>query len=76
MDIRKRMGGEQFDIWNELIIEKADSLKPKKERNINKDRDSDRTTTENKGTLKIDATVADQKINRLLSLALRLVLVR
>ena len=62
VDIRKRMGGEQFDMWNELIIEKADSLKPKKERNINKDRDSDEKPTANKGTLKIDATVADQKI--------------
>ena len=23
------MGADQFDLWNELIIEKADALKPK-----------------------------------------------
>ena len=29
VDIRKRMGSAQFDSWNALIIEKADTLKPK-----------------------------------------------
>ena len=52
VDIRKRMGADQFDLWNELIIEKADALKPKRKQTIDKD----------KGTLKIDASVANQKI--------------
>ena len=62
VDIRKRMGADRFDIWNELIIEKADSLKPKKKQAIDKNKDDDGTPKVNKGTLKIDATVANQKI--------------
>lgn len=77
VDIRKRMGATSFDKWNEKIIEKADSIKPKKKKNISKDNPTENTpsnTTKdkpssqkkqdnlNKGTLKIDATVADQKI--------------
>jgi len=88
VDIRKRMGASSFDKWNEKIIEKADSLKPKKEKNISKNKSSkeeptntpkDNSTPEqkqeqepkaqeqqqdkpNKGVLKIDATVANQKI--------------
>ena len=30
VDIRKRMGSDRFDLWNELSIEKADSIKPKR----------------------------------------------
>lgn len=75
VDIRKRMGGKKFDRWNELIIEKADSIRPKKKRlidskkqkneneNENQDQDHHPTSSNNKGTLKIDATVADQKID-------------
>jgi len=37
VDIRKRMGGRSFDSWNALIIEKADSLKPARAKNIDKD---------------------------------------
>lgn len=62
VDIRKRMGAQEFDLWNKLIIEKADSLKPKRKQHIDKDKDDNGTPTTNKGTLKIDATVANQKI--------------
>lgn len=73
VDIRKRMGAASFDKWNEIIIEKADELKPKKGRKIIKNT-TDITDNEcnpsekkekkipNKGVLKIDATVANQKI--------------
>ena len=71
VDIRKRMGAASFDKWNEIIIEKADELKPKKGNAITKNRrdninnDSPEKQEEkikNKGALKIDATVANQKI--------------
>jgi len=64
VDIRKRMGGRSFDSWNVLIIEKADSLKPARAKNIDKDSDgpNQKGETKNKGKLKIDATVANQKI--------------
>ena len=61
VDIRKRMGANSFDAWNALIIEKAEDLKPKKNKNSSKTSDGGDDTT-NKGTLKIDATVANQKI--------------
>lgn len=71
VDIRKRMGASSFDKWNESIIKKADSLRPKKKRMISEDKgDKNDTTGEekgqgnsNKGTMKIDATVANQKIS-------------
>ena len=56
------MGSDRFDLWNELSIEKADSIKPKRKQNIDKDKDDRATPTTNKGTLKIDASVANQKI--------------
>jgi len=64
VDIRKRMGGSDFDMWNALIIKKADELKPKKKKMISNDDDDDQkpNAPKNKGTLKIDATVANQKI--------------
>ena len=71
VDIRKRMGASSFDKWNELIIEKADRLKPKKNRQItkcrdDKDQDDDQNKDSDKsshqGTLKIDATAANQQI--------------
>ena len=67
VDIRKRMGATDFDSWNTLIIEKADALRPEKKKMISKNTNQDATdvdtdTPNNKGTLKIDATVADQKI--------------
>ena len=60
--IRKRMGSDRFDLWNELIFEKADSLKPKRKQHIDKNKDDHATPTSNRGKLKIDATVANQKI--------------
>lgn len=66
VDIRKRMGASNFDAWNALIIERADELKPKKKKTISKDSDDDDSENtgqaKNKGTLKVDATVANQKI--------------
>jgi len=62
VDIRKRMGSDRFDLWNELIIEKADSLKPKRKQAIDKDKQDKQMPKANKGSLKIDATVANQKI--------------
>ena len=73
VDIRKRMGATSFDKWNEKIIEKADELKPEKKRKItknttnmadNEDGQSEKQNRKipNKGVLKIDATVANQKI--------------
>ncbi len=65
VDIRKRMGADSFDRWNEKIIERADGIRPKKKRNIDRDgrgNAPDGELPDNKGTLKIDATVADQKI--------------
>jgi hypothetical protein len=65
VDIRKRMGASSFDAWNALIIEKADELKPKKNKAMSKSNDdfsANSKQVENKGTLKIDATVANQKI--------------
>ena len=66
VDIRKRMGAARFDSWNALIIEKADQLKPKNKKTISRpkqDNDSaDHVSSSHKGTLKIDATVANHKI--------------
>jgi hypothetical protein len=63
VNIRKRMGGRSFDSWNTLIIEKADSLKPTRAKNIDKDSDgpNQKDGTKNKSKLKIYATVANQK---------------
>jgi len=64
VDIRKRMGASNFDSWNALIIERADGSKPTRNKNIDKGNDTsnENDTTKNKGKLKIDATVANQKI--------------
>jgi hypothetical protein len=68
VDIRKRMGSSSFDSWNVLIMEKADQLKPTKHKMIYNNNDKDNNPNEpccssnNKGKLKIDASVANQKI--------------
>lgn len=70
VDIRKRMGAANFDSWNALVIAKADSLKPVRKKNIDKsngnqqddDGSNQNGASKNKGKLKIDATVANQKI--------------
>lgn len=61
VDIRKRMGASRFDHWNALVIAKADGLKPKSKQTITKQTKED-LPPKPKGTLKIDATIADQKI--------------
>ncbi|MCK5678381.1 MAG: IS5 family transposase [Flavobacteriaceae bacterium] len=61
VDIRKRMGASSFDKWNELVIEKADQIKPKSKKQITENQDKEKVV-KNKGVLKIDATVANQKI--------------
>ena len=55
------MGASRFDQWNTLVIEKADGLKPKRKQTISKQTPQD-LPSKHKGTLKIDATVANQKI--------------
>ena len=63
VDIRKRMGANSFDAWNALIIEKAEDLKSNKNKNKNNNSSNNNGRDKaNKGTLKIDATVANQKI--------------
>ena len=75
VDIRKRMGLQEFDAWNAQIAKRADALRPEKSKTIttmqkpgcdaeNKNLNNPETgrTAKNKGTLKIDATVADQNI--------------
>lgn len=70
VDIRKRLGGKEFDAFNKLVIEKAEQIKPHQSRikkgtgkkDRNNDSDTPSPATHNKGTLKIDATIADQEI--------------
>ena len=50
VDIRKRMGSDRFDLWNELIFEKADSLKPRRKQHIDKNKDDHATPTSNRGS--------------------------
>ncbi len=69
VDIRKRLGGEAFDAFNTIIINKSEQLKPHQARiQRKKKKDNPEGTTQpgeqasNRGTLKVDATVADQEI--------------
>lgn len=68
VDIRKRLGGEEFDTFNKLVIERSEQIKPHqariKKKKSNKEDDDPRDTSgkSNRGTLKVDATVADQEI--------------
>jgi len=89
VDIRKRLGGEEFEKINRHIIEESERLKPhqaritRKKKNTNdtqdgrdkQDNTGDKPQAEsgneqgntpeepvNRGTLKVDATVADQEI--------------
>ena len=67
VDIRKRLGGKEFDKFNKLVIDKSESIKPHQARIQRKpksdDQGEDTTNNSNRGTLKVDATVADQEIN-------------
>ena len=69
VDIRKRLGADEFDNFNKLVIEKAEQLKPRRTRIKVKSSGTDKNDDEptqgdipNKGTLKADATIADQEI--------------
>lgn len=67
VDIRKRLGPTEFDKFNRLVIEKSESIKPhqsriKKKPSVPVEDNEDKTPPSNKGTLKVDATIADQEI--------------
>jgi len=80
VDIRKRLGSEEFDKFNQKIIEQSEQIKPHQARikqKIKNHNDGNNTkgnkpeshnlqkesnAITNKGTLKVDATVADQEI--------------
>ncbi len=68
VDIRKRLGGNEFDSFNKLVIEKAEQLKPQQSRIKGKSSKGDKKGVEtthvdkpNKGTLKADATLPTKK---------------
>ena len=60
VDIRKRLGGKEFDRFNKLVIEKSEQIKPPQSRI--KSKNDDDSSKPNRGTLKADATIADQEI--------------
>ena len=76
VDIRKRMGGKEFDKFNQLVIDRSERIKPHQARIKKKDKGGKKgkgqkgkekgegtgESTPNRGTLKVDATVADQEI--------------
>jgi hypothetical protein len=69
VDIRKRLGGSEFDAFNKLVIDRSEQIKPPQARVKRKPKSKDRTDdgpgasgNTNRGTLKVDATVADQEI--------------
>jgi len=67
VDIRKRIGGDEFDAFNKLVIERAEQIKPhqsriKRTKDNKKDDDGNDIQQPNRGTLKADATIADQEI--------------
>jgi IS5 family transposase len=69
VDIRKRLGGKEFDAFNRQIIEKSEKIVPRKskiKREHTEKSDEpgcrDKHDNNNRGTLKVDATVADQEV--------------
>lgn len=66
VDIRKRLGGEEFEKFNQMVIDKSEQIKPHQSRIKRKSKsdkqNEDDTGNTNRGTLKVDATVADQEI--------------
>jgi hypothetical protein len=68
VDIRKRLGNKEFDKFNCILIETSENIKPHQSRIKTKssseknDNETGGIEPKNKGTLKIDATVADQEI--------------
>ena len=67
VDIRKRMGHIEFDQLNRIIIEKSEKIKPhqariKRSKKQDEDDEENKKASSNKGTMKVDATIADQEI--------------
>lgn len=66
VDIRKRMGGEIYDAFYREVAAKAEGLLPARKRKIHRDGGDNRGDgpqgSGNRGTLKVNATVADQMI--------------
>ncbi len=69
VNIRKRLGAKEFDTFNKLIIEQSERLKPHQSRIIPKSKLDGKNESDdlpgkssNRGTLKVDATIADQEI--------------
>lgn len=50
VDIRKRMGTERFDQFNEMVIRRSESLKPKRKRIIKETRSDDKGSEGDPGT--------------------------
>ncbi|NRA06510.1 MAG: IS5 family transposase [Nitrosopumilus sp.] len=57
--IRKRLGKEEFEKMNQVIIDKALNRKSDKD----DEQDSDQSSNQNKGKVQLDATVADAEVN-------------
>ena len=75
VDIRKRLGVKEFNKFNKIIIEQAERMKPhqarikkvkskkqKEDDSHNEDKGTQKPSTKNRGTQKVDASVADQEI--------------
>lgn len=62
VDIRERLGGLEFERFNNLIISKSEQIKPHQARIKKSKKDDKDAPPKNRGTLKVDATVADQEI--------------
>lgn len=66
VDIRKRLGKNDFDKFNQLVIDTAEEFRDGRSRikQIEKDCEDEQGKGDrpNKGTLKVDATIADQEI--------------
>ena len=72
VDIRKRLGGQEFEVFNQRIIEASEQIKPhqsrikrkqqqQKEEGTDKDKNDRPEKNDNRGTLKVDATAAGQE---------------
>lgn len=75
VDIRKRLGADDFDAFNDAIITRSEQLTPTRKRVMSDpstctsstekpatESESGKENPPNKGELKVDATVADQQI--------------
>lgn len=71
VDIRKRLGNDEFDKFNRIVIDKSERIKSHQARiktqssqskENNQDEDQGSSPLPNKGTMKVDATIADQEI--------------